>query len=226
MHSEAFQDDRQDSTHYIGTNSEIQAATIRTLQTSDEHVQIFTASLVDIQKALQEKVYKDPVQYAPDWLMPVIDAFDRQDAKSLPPHRKGVDHEINLVEGKTNDDIPAMPLYQMYKDQLLVPRKTLTELLDNGFICVSNSLAATPVIFVKNPGGGLQFCVDYCRLNEISGNNSYPIPRIDETFRTIAIAKYISKVDVISAFHRIRVKKGDECKTAFNTRFGQTVRHN
>ena len=220
MHSEAFQDDRQDSTHYIGTNSEIQAATIRTLQTSDEHVQIFTASLVDIQKALQEKVYKDPVQYAPDWLMPVIDAFDGQDAKSLPPHRKGVDHEINLVEGKTNDGIPAMPLYQMSKDQLLVPRKTLTELLDNGFICVSNSLAAAPVIFVKNPGGGLQFCVDYCRLNEISGNNSYPIPRIDETFRTIAIAKYISKVDVISAFHRIRVKKGDEWKTAFNTRFG------
>jgi len=95
---------------------EIQAATIRTLQASDEPIQIFTASLVDIQKALQQKVYKDPAQHAPDWLMPVIDAFDRQDAKSLPPHRKGVDHEINLVEGKTNDDIPAMPLYQMSKD--------------------------------------------------------------------------------------------------------------
>ena len=40
--------------------------------------------------------------------MPIIDAFDRQDAKSLPPHKKGVDHEINLVEGKTNDDIPTI----------------------------------------------------------------------------------------------------------------------
>ena len=199
---------------------EIQAATIRTLQASDEPVQIFTASLVDIQKALQQKVYKDPAQHAPDWLMPVIDAFDRQDAKSLPPHRKGVDHEINLVEGKTNDDIPAMPLYQMSKDQLLVLRKTLTELLDNGFIRVSNSPAAAPVIFVKKPGGGLRFCVDYRRLNEISRKDSYPIPRIDETLRTIATAKYISKVDVISAFHRIRVKEGDEWKTAFNTRFG------
>ena len=66
--------------------------------------------------------------------MLVINAFNRQDAKTLPPHKKGIDHKINFVEGKTNDDVPAMPLYQMSKDQLLVLRKTLTELLDNGFI--------------------------------------------------------------------------------------------
>lgn len=152
--------------------------------------------------------------------MPVIDAFNRQDVKSSPPHKKGVNHEINLVEGKTNDDIPAMPFYQMSKDQLLVLCKTLTELLDNEFIRVSNSPAAAPLIFVKKLGGGLPFCVDYRRLNEISRKHSYPIPRIDKTLRTIAAAKYISKVDVISAFHRIQVKKGDEWKTVFNTRFG------
>ena len=138
----------------------------------------------------------------------------------MPPHKKGIDHEINFVEGKTNDDVPAMPLYQMSKDQLLVLRKTLTELLDSGFIQVSNSPAAAPVIFVKKPGGGLRFCVDYRRLNEISRKDSYPISCIDETLRTIAVAKFISKVDVISAFHRIRVKDGDEWKMAFNTRFG------
>ena len=152
--------------------------------------------------------------------MPVINAFNRQDVKTLPPHRKGIDHEINFVERKTNDDVTAMPLYQMPKDQLLMLRKTLTELLDNDFIRVSNSPAAAPVIFVKKPSGGLRFCVDYRRLNEISRKDNYPIPRIDKTLRTIAAAKYISKVDVISAFHLIRVKDGDEWKMAFNTRFG------
>ena len=152
--------------------------------------------------------------------MPVINVFNRQDAKTLPPHRNGIDHEINFVEEKTNDDVHAMPLYQMSKDQLLVLRKTLTELLDNGFIQVSNLPAAAPVIFVKKSGGGLWFCVDYRWLNEISRKDSYLILRIDETLRTIATAKYISKVDVISIFHRIRVKDGDEWKTAFNTRFG------
>ena len=183
-------------------------------------MQIFSVSLADNQKALTRKEYRDPTQYAPDWLMSVINAFNRQDAKTLPLHRKGIDHEINFVEGKTNDDVPAMPLYQMSKDQLLVLRKTLTELLDNDFIRVNNSLAVAPVIFVKKPGGGLRFCVDYRRLNEISRKDSYPIPHIDETLRTIAVAKYISKVDVISAFHRIRVKDDDEWKTAFNTCFG------
>ena len=57
-------------------------------------------------------------------------------------------------------------------------------------------------------------------MNEISRKDSYPIPHVDETLRTIAAAKYISKVDVISVFHQIRVKDGDEWKTAFNTRFG------
>ena len=108
----------------------------------------------------------------------------------------------------------------MSKDQLLVLRKTLTELLDNGFIRVSNSPTAAPVIFVKKPGGGLRFCVDYRRLNEISRKDSYPIPHIDKTLRTTTATKYISKVDVISAFHRIRVKDGDEKKTTFNTHFG------
>ena len=138
----------------------------------------------------------------------------------MPPHRKGIDHEINFVEGKTNNDVLAMPLYQMSKDQLLVLCKTLTELLDNGFIRVSNLPATAHVIFVKKPDRGLRFCVDYRRLNEISRKDSYPIPRIDETLRTIVAAKYISKVDVISAFHRICVKDGDEWMTAFNTRFG------
>ena len=108
----------------------------------------------------------------------------------------------------------------MSKDQLLVLRKTFTELLDNGFIRISNLPTAALVIFVKKFGGGLRFCVDYRRLNEISQKDSYLIPRIDETLRTIATAKYISKVDVISAFHRIPIKDGDEWKTAFNTRFG------
>lgn len=45
---------------------EIRASMIQTLQESDESVQIFSASLLDIQKALQQKVYKDPAQHAPD----------------------------------------------------------------------------------------------------------------------------------------------------------------
>jgi hypothetical protein len=49
----------------------------------------------------------------------------------------------------------------MLKNELLVLRKTLTNLFNKRFICVSSSSAAAPVLFVYKPSKGLRFCVDY-----------------------------------------------------------------
>ena len=66
----------------------------------------------------------------------------------------------------------------MLRDELLVLRKTLTELLDKGFIRVSNSPAAAPILFIRKPGGGLRFCVDYRALNKLTRKDRYPLPLI------------------------------------------------
>lgn len=108
----------------------------------------------------------------------------------------------------------------MTKEELLILRKTLTELLDKNFIRASNSPASAPVLFVKKPGGGLRFCVDYRALNAITKKDRYPLPLITETLRSLSKAKWFTKVDVIAAFHKIRIKEGDEWKTAFRTRYG------
>jgi hypothetical protein len=107
----------------------------------------------------------------------------------------------------------------MSRDELLVLRTTLTDLLDKGFIRVSNSLAAAPVLFVKKPGGGLRFCIDYCSLNQITRKDRYPLPLIYETLRTIGQAKWYTKLDVAAAFYRIRIAEGDEWMIAFRTRY-------
>ncbi|KAI1002903.1 hypothetical protein K3495_g5301 [Podosphaera aphanis] len=108
----------------------------------------------------------------------------------------------------------------MSRDELLVLRKTPTDLLDKGWIRASNSPGSAPVLFVKKPGGGLRFCVDYRALNAITRQDRYPLPLFRETLRNIAKARYFTKVDVRAAFHRLRIKEGDEWKTAFRTRFG------
>ena len=98
----------------------------------------------------------------------------------------------------------------MSKDELLVLRKTLTNLLDKGFIRVSHSLTAAPVLFVRKPGGGLRFYIDYRTLDRITYKDRYPLPLIYNTLRNIGKAKWFTKIDIIAAFYKIRIAEGDE----------------
>ena len=108
----------------------------------------------------------------------------------------------------------------MSKDELLVLRKSLDELLAKGFIQPCTLEVAAPVLFVRKPGGGLRFCCDYRALNALIKPDRYPLPLIPETLRNLTGATYLTKVDVVSAFYQIRMAKGHEFKTAFRTRFG------
>jgi transposase InsO family protein len=185
-------------------------------------IQIFAASMADIEKALTVRKPSDPRTKLPTHYHEFLDVFDRTEAEKLPPKRgKGVDHQIKLQPANgVEPEVPWGPLYSMSRDELLVLRKTLTELLDKQFIRVSNSPAAAPVLFVRKPGGGLRFCVDYRGLNKITRKDRYPLPLIYETLRNIGRARWYTKLDVIAAFHKIRIAEGDEWKTAFRTRYG------
>jgi predicted aspartyl protease len=185
-------------------------------------VEVFAASMADINKALAKKVKTDPRTKLPEFYQEFLDVFSQIEAAKLPPLRgKGIDHGIQLeqVDGK-EPQVPWGPLYNMSRDELLVLRKTLTEYLDKGFIRVSNSPAAAPVLFVRKPGGGLRFCVDYRGLNKITRKDRYPLPLIYETLQSIGKAKWFTKLDVVAAFHKIRIQEGQEWMTAFRTRYG------
>lgn len=191
-------------------------------QQKRKDIDVFAASLADIEKALSVKSPIDPRTKLPPQYHEFLDVFDQAQANLLPPVRgKGIDHGIELISenGKT-PEVPWGPLYNMSRDELLVLRKTLTELLDKGFIRVSSSSAAAPVLFVRKPGGGLRFCVDYRGLNRITKKDRYPLPLIYETLRNIGRAKWYTKLDVVAAFHKIRIAEGDEWMTAFRTRYG------
>jgi len=195
----------------------------REKQKQDDKIKIFAVSLKDIEKALKVKQHIDPREKLPSHYHKYLDVFDRKKAEELPPYRPGVDHKIDLIEkdetGK-KPEVPWGPLYNMSREELLALRKTLLDYLDKGFIRVSTSPAAAPVLFAKKPGGGLRFCVDYRALNKITRKDRYPLPLIHETLERISKAKWFTKLDVTTAFHRIRIAEGDEWMTAFRTRFG------
>ena len=98
----------------------------------------------------------------------------------------------------------------MSRDELLVLRKELTSYLDKDFIQVSKSPAGAPVLFAKKPGGGLRFCIDYRGLNSITRKDRYLLPLIKETLNALSKARWLTKLNISLAFHRIRVAKGDK----------------
>jgi hypothetical protein len=108
----------------------------------------------------------------------------------------------------------------MLEDKLLVFRKFLDKNLAKGFIRTSVSPVVLLVLFVKKPGGGFRFCIDYYALNIITIKNRYPLPLIQEILAWLSRAKIYIKLDVIIAFNRIHIAEGQEYLTAFNTRYG------
>ena len=62
--------------------------------------------------------------------------------------------------------------------------------------------------------------IDYRALNKLTRKDKYPLPRIDEMLDKLAAGKYFTKMDHSSGFHQIRIRQGDEPKTAFQTSYG------
>jgi hypothetical protein len=186
------------------------------------NIGVFAISIADIEKALKPRQRSDPKTRLPPQYHEWLNTFDRSLAKKLSPHWKGVDLHIEVEKDQDGNEktIPWGPLYGMGREELLILRKTLTELLGKDFIRASNSPAAAPVLMIKKPGGGVRFCVDYRGLNNITRKDRYPLPLFTETLRNVAKAQWFTKLDVIAAFHKIRVAQGEEWKTAFRTRYG------
>ena len=68
--------------------------------------------------------------------------------------------------------------------------------------------------------GSLRLCVTNRALNEGTIKNRYPLHLIKATLMYLSQAKWFSKLDVRGAYILIRMKEGDELKTAFRTRHG------
>ena len=62
--------------------------------------------------------------------------------------------------------------------------------------------------------------MDYRNLNAITVKNSYPIPRISDLIDALSNASIYTKIDLRWGYNNVRIREGDEWKTAFATHCG------
>ncbi|XP_056022110.1 uncharacterized protein LOC130054993 [Ostrea edulis] len=98
--------------------------------------------------------------------------------------------------------------------------KQVNEMIGKGVIEPSVSPWASPVVLVHKTNGTMRFCVEYCRLNEVTVKDAYPLPKIDEAFDHLSGHAVFSTLDLSSGYWQVDMEEADKEKTVFVTRKG------
>ncbi|KAL0147619.1 hypothetical protein M9458_057083, partial [Cirrhinus mrigala] len=163
-------------------------------------VSLFQEKAVDVSNV--------PVEY-----LDLKEVFSKSRAASLPPHRP-YDCAIELLPGTSP---PKGKLYSLSVPEREAMEKYISDSLAAGFIRPSSSPAGAGFFFVGKKDGSLRPCIDYRGLNNITVKNTYPLPLISSALERLQGASVFTKLDLRNAYHLVRIRRGDEWKTAFNT---------
>ena len=142
---------------------------------------------------------------------------NKQDIEALPKHQSW-DHEIPLKEGT---EPPFLPIIPLSADKLRTLKEYLDTNLAKGFIRESTSPARSPFFWVNkkdDPNG--RPVIDYRKLNDMTIKDRYALPLAGELRDRLQGAKIFTQLDLRGAYNLIRMREGEEWKTAFGTRYG------
>jgi len=94
------------------------------------------------------------------------------------------------------------------------------ESLAAGVIRPSSTPVGAVFFFLSKKDKSLRPCIDYRGFNAITVKNKYPLPLLDSSFHSLHQCTVFTKLDLRNAYHLVRIREGDEWKTAFNTPLG------
>nr|KYP52233.1 Transposon Ty3-I Gag-Pol polyprotein [Cajanus cajan] len=160
------------------------------------------------------------LEYLPHEVQKLLKEFDELFPQEVPsglPPLRGIEHQIELIPGSS---LPNRPAYRTNPQETKEIEAQVDDLLKKGWVQKSLSPCAVPVLLVPKKDGKWRMCTDCRAINNITIKYRHPIPRLDDMLDELHGAIIFSKIDLKSGYHQIRIKEGDEWKTAFKTKFG------
>ncbi len=176
---------------------------------------ILSLNATSIESPVDQKSVDIPEDYSH-----FSDVFCLKKASQLPPHRPW-DCTIDLLPGES---VPKGKIYPMSLPEQNAMGEYIEEALQQCYIRPSTSPAASSLFFVAKKDGGLRLCVDYRSLNNITVKFRYPLPLVPAALEHLRGATIFTKLDLRSAYNLIRIREGDEWKTAFMTPTGHFLK--
>lgn len=86
-------------------------------------------------------------------------------------------HRVELVDPNT-PPVPSAP-YRAGPKARELEKTEINKVLAENIIEPAQTEWASPIVFAPKEDGTVRFCVDYRKVNEITKQDSYPIPRMD-----------------------------------------------
>lgn len=128
------------------------------------------------------------------------------------------------IQTKHEDPLYKRPYkYPQAYDQEV--NKQINEMIEQGIIKKSKSPYCSPIWIVpkKMDASGKQkfrLVIDYRNLNEITIDDKFPIPNMDEILDKLGKCQYFTTIDLAKGFHQIQMDPDSIAKTAFSTKHG------
>jgi len=176
---------------------------ITTVENKFEEVNLHELSHVKILEEVKVKLFFEYHDY--------LDMFDRAMIDQLSSHRF-YNHKIELIDEET---FSRSRLYQMFDHKLQKIKKYLIDHLNKEFIFFSFASYVSLILFIEKKDESLRFCVDYRKLNALIKRDRYSLSLIDEILARIQESKYLTRLNIIVAFNKLRMHSDSEDLTIF-----------
>lgn len=210
------EDDEMEFSDVEIVEEDVGSERIRLLETvvedgSTEFVKEFLGDLKETKDTIAAKLPSEYSEYA--------ELFSEKIADELPPvHSK---YQC-CIEFKKDSVLPKpQKPYPVSFHQRSVVEKYVQEGLKKGSLRKSKSPIAMPLFLVPKKDGDDIPVVDFRLINDIIVDNRNPISCIDDIMSYLSKAKVFSKINSTNAYNLIRIREGDEWKTAFVCHLGQ-----